>query len=261
MDDKLLMNLSPDSEGKYPDIVYRTGSAEVIREPQVVNLSGDIESVGRFIDKRIVNLALDENGELNENEVKKADLHGLQHVDANIAVILVDVEKGEIELLLDPENYYGAKVKGTLSQASELEIFEVNSGDMYSREELIKLIKFNRFLFADEKEQQNLLLAFQKFKADIFLNIHKEDDNRGNFNAVFNRTVNTQVPLTFKLNTPIYKGQPKEKYEVEICINPGATNVQFYFESVELKDLLKVRKEEIIAKQLALCKAFPIINK
>lgn len=228
-------------------LVIREGQALPLKEPQIISLSGDINSVGEFLAKRI--------------KEGQATGVGLQAVWDVQAVVITDKEASTIELLLDPENFYGAKIKGTLEESKELGIFLINKEHEFSREDLIKLFRFNRLHFSNEEKADALVKSLQKFSGSAYVDLVKEDDTRGNLKASIDKRVNTGIPESFELNIPIYKGQPKEKIEVSICLDIIGTRVSFWFESVQLVELLEQRKDEIFAKQLEACSQFPIINK
>lgn len=241
------MNTEIKIEANRETLTVLSGSAMPLREAQKIVIAGDIESVQRFLAKRY----------LDETKGK-----GLQEIDFEKSVILVDKENGTIQLLIDPENYYGSSVTAKLELSNEMGLFEINNGVMFTREQIIKTLRMNRIYFPDKGQHAALSAAFQKFSAKVYCDLEKESDTRGNLKTIFDRTVQSNVPLCFKVEMPIYKGQPKENFSVDILIEPQANGiVLFYFESVELAEMLEARKEEIFANQLQGLEAFPIINK
>lgn len=253
----------------------RTGAAAVIREANKINITGDITAVQNFISKRTVIDSIDvantmrpvekldvfKTVELLSKDKSYVQASGHQVIDAAIAVVLVDKEKNTITLDMDPQNYYGTTVTGQLLEAPELDIFAVNEQKSYNREQLIKLIRFNRSFFVNEGDHDRLLSAFQKFSVKTYMDYDKEDDTRGNAAMNFKKTTQSNIPLSFVLEMPIYKGQKNERFSVDICIESTGSSVAFYFESVQLSDLLKTRKDEIFANELKACTHFPIIYK
>lgn len=226
-------------------LTIREGQALPLKEPNKIVLEGDINSVGEFLEKR----------------TKETDGFSSQIIEPIQAVVITDKEAGTIELQLDPENFYGTIVKGTLEESKELGIFQINQERELSREDLIKLFRFNRIHFSDPLKADALIKSLQKFSGSAYVDLVKEDDTRGNLKIGVDKRVKTGIPESFELNIPIYKGQPKERIEVEICLDITGTRVSFWFESVQLVELLEQRKDEIFAKQLESCKGFPIINK
>lgn len=240
-------------KGAIQEVVYRTGAAQVIKEPNVIRLAGDIESVSGFLKKRYEETSGDEPA-LRLGK-------GAQYVDFEKAVVLSDIDNGTITLLLDPENFYGASVTAQLLPSKELEIFNINEPQELSREDLIKLFRFNKIHFADPIECDQLVKALQKFSAKAYVDLMKEDDHRGNVTAAVNKRVETGIPTGFALQIPIYKGQPALRIPVDICLDVVGTRTVFWFESVTLAEKLEETKREIFQKELEACKDFPIIHK
>lgn len=235
------------------EVVYRTGAAQVIKEPNTIKLSGDIESVSGFLKKRY------EDTGVEEPSLRFGK--GSQYVDFEKAVVLSDIDNGTITLMLDPENFYGATVTAQLLESKELGIFNINEPQELSREDLIKLFRFNKIHFADPIECDSLVKALQKFSAKAYVDLMKEDDHRGNVSAAVNKRVETGIPTGFTLFIPIYKGQPPLRIPVDICLDVVGTKTVFWFESVELAEKLEETKREIFQKELGACKDFPIIHK
>ena len=259
------IKVTPNSEGVLA--IYQ-GTCLPQREPLLINLKGDINTVGSFLAKRKPQSEAiasappaDNNAALPTAAKFLSPGPGLQTIDIERAVVIVDKEAMTMELELDPEFYYGAKVSGKLELAKELEIFSLNEEVELSREDCIKLFRFNKFHFATPEKADDLTKAFQKFSAKSHVELTKEDDTRGNVQASVSKKVETGIPQAFELFIPIYKGQPKEKIEVTICLDVVGTRVIFWFESVQLIELLEQRKEEIFAKQLEACTDFPVIYK
>lgn len=75
------------------------------KPPEKISITGDIKTVSNFLKVRL------EHGK------------GTQEIDNAKAVILVDKKAHTIELQLDPENHYGATVKGALEISDELKAF------------------------------------------------------------------------------------------------------------------------------------------
>lgn len=245
---------STDFTGNYPDVIVRTGKALDLKEPEKIVIVGNIEAIGAFLAQRHAQ-------HVTENASSLTKGKGLQFVDPEKAIVLVDKEKCTIVLQLDPENFYGATITGKLEESRELGIFKINTAHEWTREDLIKLFRFNRILFPDPVKCDDLVKSFQKFSAKAYVETVQENDSRGNVAASVNKKVETGIPESFVLELPIYKGQPKVKFEVSICLDVIGTRAAFWFESVQLAELLETQKEEIFNAQLELCKSFPIIHK
>lgn len=239
--------LKVDVNGDQKELTIRTGQAPQIQDPQAIKLRGDIMSIKAFLDKRY--------GPGREG-------YELQKVDRNRAVVIADKESLSILLRLDPQNVFGTEVVASLSISDELKEWRINSSTQFTREELVKKIRFNRRFFADALKHEELLYAYMILNITGTTELKAESDNRGNREAAFKKAINSQnIPTEFVLKMPIYKGQPEETFRVEVCLEATDASVRFWFESVELEELLVKRRDEIFEDQLKHCSDFVIINK
>lgn len=227
------------------ELTVREGKALELKPPIKIEISGDIKTVSSFIDKRKT----------------ASDDAGLQYIIPERALVTVDKSALSITLQLDPENCYGTEVTAKLSFTPELEQFCINKNRLFNREELIKLIRFNKIWFPDAEAHDKLLKAYQAFTATVNANIGKTSDTRGNVENAYKKTVETNVPDSFVLNIPIFKGMDKRRFRVEIAIDSTDASTKFWFESIELNDIIQIESEAILKAELESCADYVIIWK
>jgi hypothetical protein len=229
-------------------ITIREGQAAPIELPDMDVIEGDINTISAFVKKRY------------PCPSTQSSL-GLQFIDKDRVIVTVDREKFEITVEIDPEHPRGSVVKGKLSLAPELIQFNINGSKSFTREELVKLIKFNKMWFASRDQAETLLESYMAFRAEVNANISKTNDTRGNVENNYKKTVKTGVPDSFVLNIPVFKGQDKRQFRVEIEIEATDASVRFWLVSVELHDLIQIESEQILQKQLECCKDFVVVYK
>lgn len=234
------------------EIIIREGEALPPVVPKKIVISGDIKTVRSFIEKRKLK---------GFDGVMHNGNPGLQEINEDRAIVTIDKAALSIKLELDPENEYGTEVTGKLSFTPELEQFCINKNKMFNREELIKLIRFNKIWFDSPEAHDKILKAYQAFTANVQADIGKTSDTRGNVSNNYNKTVATNVPTDFILNIPIFKGMDKRRFRVEIALDSTDASVKFWFESVELQEIIQVESETILKKELEACKDYVIIWK
>jgi hypothetical protein len=213
------------------------------KPPEKISLSGDIKTVNAFLGVRL------KSGT------------GTQTIDKSKAVVYVDKKKLTIQLLLDPENHYGASVLGTLEKSDELTPFCINQNKTFSKEELVKLIKFNKIFFDDAAKHAEMLLAFQKVSSTVNIKSNDSADDRGNKERAFVKEVTTNAPTEFILNIPTFKGFDNVRFRVEVCLDVTEGSVRFWFESTELHELMQKAVDTIFGQELKSAAGFVIINK
>ncbi|MGL5472879.1 MAG: hypothetical protein ACRDCT_32655, partial [Shewanella sp.] len=194
-------------------------------------------------------------------KVKKASASSFQCVSPKRTIVICDKENLTIELLTDPNDPDAAEIIGKAEFSKELQTFGINVAKYFSREQLIKLIRFNRRFFPNKEENANLLSAYQSFTASVNKNIQEESDLRGNKNNQFQKKVNTTLPENFVLEVPIFKGEKAVTFPVEICMEDYDSGIRFWFESVDLAELIATKTDELFDRELESCKEFAIIFK
>jgi hypothetical protein len=226
------------------EITIREGNALPPVAPVQVKIYGDIKTVSTYIEKR-----------------KSTTQAGLQAINPDRAVVEVSKEKMTICLKLDPESVYGTEVTAKLELSPELEAFNINKNKTYNREELIKLFRFNKIWFDTAEAHDKILKAYQAFNAQVNANVNQSSDTRGNRTNDFNKTVTTNVPEDFILTIPVFKGQEKRRFRVEIALDSTDGSTKFWFESTELHDIITIESELILKEELESCSDYVVIWK
>lgn len=226
-------------------ITILEGKALEEKAPCKIQINGDIKTVSSFIAKR-----------------KITDDAGLQAINDDRALVIVNKEELSIGLYLDPENYYGTEVKAKLEMEPELLKFGIETGRKFTQQELIKLLKYGKRWFADQAAHEALLLAYMKLDVRVTADLTNDaPDNRGNRANTFAKKVVSNIPEDFILNMPLFKGQDYKKFRVEICLDSTDGSTKFWLESVELAELIQIESEAILKKELESCADYVVIWK
>lgn len=228
------------------EIIIREGDALPQREPVKINISGDIKTVSSFVAGR--------------KDVSDA-LAGHQFINKGRAIVEVDKQKRTIVLMLDPANPYGGVVTAKMELNPDLVEFCINAKKTFKQKELVDLLKFSGLAFDNAEKHQMLLRSYQAFNAKAYIDMASDSDNRGNKSSSFNKKVETNLPVDFVLNIPIFKGQDRKRFSVEICLEVTDGGCNFWFESVELKELIEIESETILKKELESCSDYVVIWK
>lgn len=229
------------------ELIIREGNAQEplpLKEPKIINLSGDIHSVSNFIKDR-------------------KDGYGSQQIDKNKAVVTVDKTAKTIVLQLDPENYYGATVTAKLELSDELKQFGINTSSRYGRKSLLDLLRFNRLFFEDKNQHAQVIAGLYKLRIKSEQEIQQEKDNQGNKRTLHDvKTVDDGgMVKEFTLTIPLFKGFPSSRITVEICFEVLNGDVSFWLESIGMKEAIDGALDEIFQQELQSCEGFVIINK
>lgn len=179
------------------DIVIRFGDALPLQEPKYVSIHGTIDAPARWVEKR-------------KDDIVSADAH-----------VLVDREHMTITLNTDENSAYSDKIVGTLTISTEMQEFGINTGEYMSCFDMADRIKQLRTYFETQQEAMKLVTELRSFKAKIDKELELSDDKRGNQTIMRAQTVESNLPKSFKVNMPIFKGTEKRTFEVEVEINPN----------------------------------------
>lgn len=219
------------------------GKALEQKPPERIRISGDINTINSFL------------------SVRKKEGAGLQFIDKSQAIVTVDKAKLSILLQLKPSDHYGAEVEGKLELSDELKSFHINQNKTFSKEELVKLLKFSKIHFDDAGKHADLLLAFQKVSSIVNIKANESSDDRGNKERAFVKDVTTNAPTEFILKVPVFKGFPPLRFRVEICLDVTEGSVRFWFESVELHEMIQSQLDAHLEDALKEAEGFVIIRK
>lgn len=220
------------------DINLRLGEAPTVYDPHAVYITGVIDSPLRWLEKR--------KGTIN----------------LLACYIAVSREEMGLKLFVDEHNHFYDTVAGRLILSEEYKRFGINEGKYKSGLEMSDLIRMNRTYFAEKKIALDLVSIMRNFKAKVTNDIENSDDKKGNVSQVRRQAVESNLPPSFELNIPIFKGQPKQKFTVEIDIDPDT--LQATLVSPDAQDMIVETRDKLIDEVLdgirELCPEIPIIE-
>ena len=179
------------------ETIIRFGDALPLKEPKAVSISGTIDAPARWVEKR-------------KDDIVSADAH-----------VLVDRDRMSITLKTDENSAYMDQIVGTLTLSTEMQEFGINTGEYMSCFDMADRIKQLRTYFETQQEAMKLVTELRSFKAKIDKELELSDDKRGNQTIMRAQTVESNLPKSFKVNMPIFKGTEKRTFEVEVEINPN----------------------------------------
>lgn len=252
MEQKVEVSVLPGDINSVVEI--RSGQALELREPKSVHISGDINTVASFIAQRL-------SATVSPKKEENFFAPSLQTIWANRSYIEVDKERMSIKLILDAESYYGGTVTGTLELTEDVKQFRINSNQTFKREEIVKLLRFNKRFFPNQEVYTSIVAAFSAFTGTANVDVKSSSDNRANREAALKVVSNSNLPNEFILAVPVFKGIPPFDFRVEICYDWTDGGFSFWFESPELKEMIETKKDAIFEEQLSKCGGLVVINK
>lgn len=209
-------------EGNVLTILH--GEALTPKEPNRINIVGVISIVAAWLSLRI-------------SEIKQKHCY-----------VLVNKDNRTIELVVNEHEYFNTTIKGKLELSKEFQSFGINSDRTWDTFSLSDFIKMNRSFFASKDIAAKLVTDLRNFKAKVNREIEKFKDDRANYDERLHQVVDSNLPETFDIVIPVFKGEPKKTLTIEICIDPRSLACSLV--SPDASDYINEQTEVIINEQI-----------
>ncbi|MDR0712125.1 MAG: hypothetical protein LBF67_07265, partial [Prevotellaceae bacterium] len=132
------------------------------------------------------------------------------------AHLLVNREEISLTLIInEDDDYLRGQVRGKLDLHPKFIAFGVNTGKHWTPVELGMFFKMNRAFFTDRAVNMKLVSDLMNFTANISSKVEVSVRETGNRTNSFAQVVNSNLPPSFTLSIPIFKGKDAELLEVE----------------------------------------------
>lgn len=237
-------HLSPGKE----ELVIRHGEApEAIPFRKSIHVSGNINVPTEHLRSP--------GKRLTEQNVHDSEL------DNKLAVSYLKVNRDDrsITFVEDAGMPWESKYHGQLKLDPRFERFQINTGHSRTTHELADLFKMNRTLFETKDKAMMLVSELRHFKAKVDKEIENMDDNRGNKKILIGQAVESNIPESFRLNIPVFKGQEAWPFEVEIEIDPSDLSCRLV--SPEANDFIEENTNNLIDSEIdIICNQYPTLR-
>lgn len=201
-----------------------------VLEPDKVELAGTIGSVYEFLLKRI-----SEKEQINQKR----------------CYILVDREKMTLKLVTnETDSRNKATVRGELKYYPKFLEFGINTSKTWEPVQLSKFFKMNRAFFKDAQYNMELVTVLKNFKASIDSKVENSRQDNGSRTDNYSQVVNSNLPASFNLIVPIFKGRPAEEIEVEIIADVDGRNIRLSLCSPGAEVIVEEERNKAIDEQL-----------
>lgn len=211
------------------EIIWRDGKAAnqlEPKEPQPINITGTIESPLRWLEKR-VNL-----------------------IDQKQANVAVNRDEMSISLVDKETDFYNNAVKGELKPSKEMVEFGINTDKKWEPIKLSQFLKMHRAFFTDKSENMMLVSTLKNFKAKVNQDIERSKEENGSKTDNYSQVVDSNLPKSFKLFIPLFKGFACEEIEVEIYADVDGRDVSLTLVSAGANEAIEEYKNKVIDEQL-----------
>lgn len=211
------------------EIIWRDGEAASQLEPKApvpVNITGTIDSPFRWLEKRV---AL------------------IEQTQANITV---NRDEMKISLVDKETDYYNNGITGVLQPSKEMIEFGINTEKKWEPIKLSQFLKMHRAFFTDKSQNMMLVSTLKNFKAKVNQDIERSKEENGSKVDNYSQVVDSNLPKSFKLNIPLFKGFACEEIEVEIYADVDGRDVSLSLVSAGAIEAMEEYKNKVINEQL-----------
>lgn len=169
--------------------------------------------------------------------------------------ILVNREDIRLTLIINEhDEYTSGSIEGSLDFHPAFLDFGINTGKVWTPTELGLFFKMNRAFFPDRATNMKLVTDLMNFKATVDNKIERSVKESGDRTDNFAQVVNSNLPASFTLNIPIFKGMQSETLEVETFAQVNGREVAFTLLSPGAKETLEDIRDKVIDHELELIK-------
>jgi len=215
-------------EGKAPEQLP-------ILKPVATKISGTIGAVVQFLSKRF-----DQPDQINQKR----------------CCVMINREDITIVLILcENDPYLNGKVSAKLELHPKFQEFGINNGKVWTPTALGLFFKMNRAFFPDKAENMRLVSELMNFIATVNNSIEKSANEKGDRTDKFAQTVDSNLPKSFKLNIPIFKGVPAEQLEVETFASVSNREIGFILLSPAANQTMEEIRDNVIDTEIEKIKA------
>lgn len=219
-----------DYNGAPIEVIIREGQAPKaidLKAPLNVNIKGTIEAPLRWLQKRL-NLFY-----------------------SGCAHIYVNRDKMSITLVTDETSEYNkTTIDGHLEPSEEVKNFGINTGKQWEPQKLSLFLKMNRAFFTDKTKNMQLVSELKNFKAKVNSEVEQFKSESGSYTDNYSQLVDSNLPPSFKVRIPLFKGFAPEEVEVETYADVDGKNVTISLMSAGANETIQEYKNKVIDEQL-----------
>ena len=210
-----------DNMDKPVEVILRNGQAPKAieslptKEPVKIGLEGVIEVPLRWLEKRV------------------------DTIDQKKANVVVDREAMSISLNINEDDHYKKDtIAGSVQLSETYSKFGINDEKRaWTPNKLGQFLRLNRGVFDNKETCMIMVSQLKNFTAKAKSEIQKQRDPSGSTADVFKTQVESNLPKSFTVNLPIFKGTEKQLIEVEFdhyvmdgdvflqLVSPGANEI------------------------------------
>ena len=220
--------------------------------PSELNIAGTIATVQEFLQKRMALLNID-NCRLVVNRDKATLVLIINETDSRPSFEewkQNGTDAKDLCIKLAPKSTVSGQIEFT-EMYSKLKI---NADCWWSPVKLSKFLRLNRVVFGESGKEDGMALvsALKNVKAKINSDYEKKKELHGQISKTeyFSQEVSHNLPEKFTIELSIFKGAPKEKYEIEIDADIVDGEIQVQLLSPAVNENVETARDILIDNEV-----------
>lgn len=200
-----------------------------IQEPDPVNIVGTITAPYNFLAKR----------------------YGLNQFDTERTHVIVDRDAMSVRIVInETDKRYRMTVVGKIELSRQFRQFGINAGKMWEPEDMGNFFRINRTYFESKEEAMKLVSLLKSFKARISTEVEREKKDNGSVTDVYRKVVDSNIPSSFIVRIPVYKGAAPERIEIEVAATVNGRDVSLELISPDAQSIVETVRDNLINEEL-----------
>lgn len=256
--------------GEHPiEIIYREDNAKKTldpipaKEPEAIDIEGIISTPRTWLEKRA-----------NYIEINNARLE--VHREDGVIDLIINETNAHGEMVFDSADvefefntdYKQGNIIGNIEYTEIYEQLHINDFNyFFNPAKLAKFLRLHRAIFPDKEQAAVLITKLKNIDAKISGGYKKECEEHGTISKTdyYSQHVTHNLPESFKINIAIFKGAPKETFEVEIDADIVDGNIMVQLVSPAIADADEDVRDALVNEEIeaikALCPELVIVEK
>ena len=244
--EKLQINLAPGQDNA--ELVIRAVGNEnpyklPAKEPLNLQVDGVITCIYAFLEKR----------------------WGTEQIDKEHTHILVNREKLVVTLVTNENDERTTQtIVGSIQLSRQFAGFHINDGKLWKPVQLGDFFRLNRSFFETKEKNMEIVNLLKSFSAKVQTTIKKEYSDNGSVTDNYEKAVDSNLPPSFTINIPIFKGAEPDKLSIETIAHVEGNTALLTLISADAECIIEESRDKIINTELdkirKLCPEIPIME-
>lgn len=219
------------TEGEKTVITFLEGNAPKHYIPKNTTISGNIDSIHRFIEDR-----------KDEEEYQNKKTH-----------CEVSLENGTMVLRVNERDEDGAyTVNGKVELSKVFKELGINTTKRYEPLQLASFLRLKRSIFKSHSAHAEIVSNLKNIKATVNQKVEKSKQDNGDARFLFQQEVQSNMPEAFVLNLPLIKGGQKEEINVNVILEADGMDIKCFLVSVDGQESIDNQLETLVEEQVKL---------